>query len=75
MSLNEMEPDMKENLCPTDSRLRPDVRKLENGDQDGAGVEKSRLEEKQREYRKSRKQKKNSPSSDHTPRYVKIFKP
>ena len=40
MSLNELEPDMGEILCPTDSRLRPDIRKLENGDQDGAASEK-----------------------------------
>jgi len=48
MSLNELEPDMGKTLCPTDSRLRPDIRKLENGDQDGAASEKARLEEKQR---------------------------
>lgn len=37
------------------SRLRPDIRLLENGDIDGAANEKNRLEEKQREARKSRK--------------------
>ncbi|XP_058804614.1 oxysterol-binding protein-related protein 2 isoform X2 [Phymastichus coffea] len=60
MSLNEMQPEIVDKLCPTDSRLRPDVRKLENGDHDGAASEKSRLEDKQRESRKSRKHKKNS---------------
>ena len=57
MSLNQMEYYMKvpNTLCPTDCRLRPDIRKLENGDLDGAAVEKHRLEEKQREVRKSRK--------------------
>jgi len=67
MSLNELEPAMEETLCPTDSRLRPDIRKLENGDQDGAASEKARLEEKQRDSRKSRKQKK---GHDYVPRYV-----
>lgn len=60
MSLNEIEPHMKppKTLCPTDSRLRPDIRKLEEGDIDGAIAEKTRLEEKQRDARKSRKAKK-----------------
>lgn len=59
MSLNEM-PDFKppNRLCPTDSRLRPDVRKLETGDIDGAALEKTRLEEKQRDSRKALKSKK-----------------
>ncbi|OXU27248.1 oxysterol-binding protein-related protein 2 isoform X3 [Nasonia vitripennis] len=60
MALNEMEPGIRENMCPTDSRLRPDIRKLESGDQDGAAAEKTRLEEKQRDNRKMRKHKKNS---------------
>ncbi|XP_014220050.1 oxysterol-binding protein-related protein 2 isoform X2 [Copidosoma floridanum] len=62
MSLNELEPELKEHICPTDSRLRPDIRKLESGDQDGAASEKSRLEEKQRVSRKSSKHKKNPPN-------------
>lgn len=40
------------------SRLRPDIRKLELGDLDGAASEKTRLEEKQRESKKARKHKK-----------------
>ncbi|CAH1400192.1 unnamed protein product [Nezara viridula] len=59
MSLNELEPGMEKKLCPTDCRLRPDIRKLENGDLDGAAAEKTRLEEKQRDARKARKGKKN----------------
>ncbi|CAB3386943.1 Hypothetical predicted protein [Cloeon dipterum] len=55
MSLNEMEPAMKEKLCLTDCRLRPDIRLLEEGDIDGAAAEKTRLEEKQRDTRKSLK--------------------
>lgn len=60
MSLNELEAHMKppQTLCPSDSRLRPDIRKLEEGDIDGAIAEKTRLEEKQREARKARKAKK-----------------
>lgn len=59
MTLNEM-PDLKPpaTLCPTDSRFRPDVRKLESGDLDGAASEKTRLEEKQRDSRKAMKSRK-----------------
>lgn len=39
-------------------RIRPDIRLLENGDIDGAANEKNRLEEKQRDARKSRKKSK-----------------
>lgn len=57
MSLNQLEDHMKQprSLCPTDSRLRPDIRKLEQGDMDGAAAEKTRLEEKQRENKKKSK--------------------
>lgn len=57
MSLNELEPNMKppKTLCPSDSRLRPDIRKLEEGDMEGAIVEKNRLEDMQRETRRARK--------------------
>ncbi|KAH0553918.1 oxysterol-binding protein-related protein 2 [Cotesia glomerata] len=58
MALNELEASLNQKICPTDSRLRPDIRKLENGDQDGAAAEKVRLEEKQRDSRKSKKHKK-----------------
>ena len=49
-SLNE--PDSE--VCPTDSRKRPDQRLMENGDWDKANEEKTRLEEKQRKARKQR---------------------
>ncbi|KAL8649572.1 MAG: hypothetical protein Q9226_005525, partial [Calogaya cf. arnoldii] len=39
-------------IPPTDSRLRPDQRKLEEGDVDGAEAMKGRLEEAQRKRRK-----------------------
>lgn len=68
MSLNELKPDMKRRLCPTDSRLRPDIRKLEEGDTDGAAVEKTRLEEKQRDSDKLQRGKK---PGDWLPRYVR----
>lgn len=58
MSLNEMEPHHSKVLCSTDSRLRPDIRKLEEGDTEGASIEKTRLEEKQRDAKKDRKSKK-----------------
>lgn len=65
MSLNEIEQGMDKYLCPSDSRLRPDIRKLEQGDIDGAATEKTRLEEKQRTANKHRKSKK---ANEWTPR-------
>ncbi|VDN22631.1 unnamed protein product [Gongylonema pulchrum] len=44
IELNEPE----EGVAPTDSRLRPDMRLMENGDWAAANDEKARLEEKQR---------------------------
>jgi len=58
MMMNELEEGQKDILPPTDARLRPDVRKLEEGDIDGAANEKNRLEEKQRWARKERKNQK-----------------
>nr|CAB3264582.1 oxysterol-binding protein-related protein 2-like [Phallusia mammillata] len=54
-------------LPPTDSRLRPDIRELENGDIDGASAQKHRLEEQQRAARKLRHKKK----SEWSPRWFK----
>ncbi|XP_014209543.1 oxysterol-binding protein 1 isoform X2 [Copidosoma floridanum] len=48
--LNEFE----ENVAPTDSRLRPDQRLMENGQWVEANAEKIRLEEKQRTERRAR---------------------
>ncbi|TMW52995.1 hypothetical protein DOY81_001943 [Sarcophaga bullata] len=48
--LNEME----EGIAPTDSRLRPDQRLMEDGQWDESNKEKLRLEEKQRTKRKQR---------------------
>uniref|UniRef100_A0A673I866 Oxysterol-binding protein n=1 Tax=Sinocyclocheilus rhinocerous TaxID=307959 RepID=A0A673I866_9TELE len=54
MTLNELEPGMEGVLAPTDCRLRPDIRAMENGNIDEASSEKERLEEKQRAARKER---------------------
>ncbi|XP_043539007.1 oxysterol-binding protein 1-like [Chiloscyllium plagiosum] len=50
LSLNELE----DGVAPTDSRLRPDQRMMENGRWDEANMEKQRLEEKQRAVRRKR---------------------
>ena len=52
IALNEKTPDMI--LPPTDTRLRPDIVALENGDLELASAEKHRLEEKQRAARRLR---------------------
>ncbi|KAL6007891.1 Oxysterol-binding protein-related protein 2A [Asimina triloba] len=48
ITLNELTPGLKEKLPPTDSRLRPDQRSLENGEYETADAEKLRLERRQR---------------------------
>lgn len=45
---------LESGTAPTDSRLRPDQRLMENGRWDEANAEKQRLEEKQRIARKKR---------------------
>ncbi|KAK2190624.1 hypothetical protein NP493_74g05044 [Ridgeia piscesae] len=55
MMLNEVDADLCKKLPPTDARRRPDIRKMEEGDLDGATAEKTRLEEKQRSARKERR--------------------
>lgn len=52
ITLNELTPGLKEKLPPTDSRLRPDQRYLENGEYEMANSEKLRLEQQQRQARK-----------------------
>ncbi|KAK7301313.1 hypothetical protein RJT34_12174 [Clitoria ternatea] len=52
ITLNELTPGLKGKLPPTDSRLRPDQRHLENGEYDMANSEKLRLEQRQRQARK-----------------------
>ncbi|KAK4748545.1 hypothetical protein SAY87_015131 [Trapa incisa] len=52
ITLNELTPGLQEKLPPTDSRLRPDQRHLENGEYDKANAEKQRLEKRQRMSRR-----------------------
>ena len=52
LSLNEITPDIENVLPPTDSRLRPDQRALEDGDAEAAEELKHALEQNQRERRK-----------------------
>ncbi|KAK6262916.1 hypothetical protein QUC31_008732 [Theobroma cacao] len=52
ITLNELTPGLQEKLPPTDSRLRPDQRHLENGEYERANAEKQRLERRQRMSRK-----------------------
>jgi hypothetical protein len=51
ITLNEISGDLVGKLPPTDSRTRPDVRALENGELDLAELEKLRVEQLQRERR------------------------
>ncbi|OIV92770.1 hypothetical protein TanjilG_00904 [Lupinus angustifolius] len=48
ITLNELTLGLKVKLPPTDSRLRPDQRHLENGEYEKANLEKQRLEKRQR---------------------------
>ncbi|KAJ8762923.1 hypothetical protein K2173_023052 [Erythroxylum novogranatense] len=52
ITLNELTPGLKEKLPPTDSRIRPDQRYLEEGRFELANSEKLRLEQRQRQARK-----------------------
>ncbi|QLL34415.1 hypothetical protein HG536_0G02760 [Torulaspora globosa] len=54
ITLNAPQPKLLPWLAPTDTRLRPDQRSMEEGRYDEAGEEKHRLEEKQRAARKRR---------------------
>ncbi|XP_059355526.1 oxysterol-binding protein-related protein 6 isoform X5 [Carassius carassius] len=52
IELNELCPELKELLPPTDARFRPDQRCLEEGNVQMAAAEKQRIEEQQRNRRK-----------------------
>ncbi|PWW79793.1 hypothetical protein C7212DRAFT_355555 [Tuber magnatum] len=54
ITLNALPEKLKSVLCPTDTRLRPDQRAMEEGEYDFAATEKNRLEEKQRAKRRER---------------------
>ncbi|KAK9480133.1 Oxysterol-binding protein-domain-containing protein [Lipomyces japonicus] len=54
ITLNALPEDLKPWLPPTDTRLRPDQRAMEDGRYDVAATEKNRVEEKQRARRRER---------------------
>lgn len=56
ISLNALPSSLKDWLAPTDTRLRPDQRAMEEFRYDDAAVEKRRVEEKQRAARRYREQ-------------------
>lgn len=56
ITLNDINSNLKPWLAPTDTRLRPDQRAMEDGRYDEASNEKHRVEEKQRAARKKREQ-------------------
>ncbi|KAH9822848.1 oxysterol-binding protein homolog-like protein [Teratosphaeria destructans] len=57
VTLNDLPPRLKPIVAPTDSRLRPDQRAMEEGEYDFAATEKNRVEEKQRARRREREAK------------------
>ncbi|RVX69661.1 hypothetical protein B0A52_06725 [Exophiala mesophila] len=54
VTLNAISDNLRPNLPPTDTRLRPDQRAMEDGEYDFAATEKNRVEEKQRAARRKR---------------------
>ena len=68
--LNYLPDSYKRCLPPTDTRLRPDQRALENGNQKLASTEKRRLEEKQRAARKERENRKDIYHCKHFVEYM-----
>ena len=56
LTLNGIDDNLKKWLAPTDTRLRPDQRDMEDGLYDRAADEKHRVEVKQRQARKRREE-------------------
>ncbi|KAK5991099.1 Oxysterol-bindinghomolog C2F12.05c-like protein [Cladobotryum mycophilum] len=56
LTFNHIDDKLKPWLAPTDSRLRPDQRAMEEGEYDFAATEKNRLEENQRSRRREREE-------------------
>jgi oxysterol-binding protein 1 len=54
VTLNAVAEHLHPKLPPTDTRLRPDQRAMEDGEYDFAAIEKNRVEEKQRSARRAR---------------------
>ncbi|KAL2078127.1 hypothetical protein ACEWY4_025812 [Coilia grayii] len=67
MELNELTPDLKPLLPPTDTRLRPDQRFLEEGRIEDTDRVKDEIEDRQRERRKVMSNK----GEDHVPRFFR----
>ena len=57
VTLNGLDDNLKKWIAPTDTRLRPDQRDMEEGNYDRAADEKHRVEVKQRQARKRREEK------------------
>ena len=57
IALNELTPEGTRNLPPTDSRFRPDMRALENGDSEEASRAKARVEDRNRALALARRKK------------------
>ena len=57
VTLNSVTEPLRPKLPPTDTRLRPDQRAMEDGEYDFAATEKNRVEEKQRAARRAREAK------------------
>ncbi|PNS17276.1 Oxysterol-binding 1 [Sphaceloma murrayae] len=57
VTLNSIDDKLRPVIAPTDTRLRPDQRAMEDGEYDFAASEKLRLEEAQRSRRREREQK------------------
>ncbi|XP_061912878.1 oxysterol-binding protein-related protein 7 isoform X2 [Entelurus aequoreus] len=70
MELNELTPDLRPLLPPTDTRLRPDQRLLEEGQVDETDRKKDEIEERQREMRKELGKK----GEEHVPAFFKKAK-
>ena len=56
VTFNHLDDHLRPWIAPTDSRLRPDQRAMEEGEYDFAATEKNRLEENQRARRREREQ-------------------
>ncbi|XP_016889399.1 oxysterol-binding protein-related protein 7 isoform X4 [Cynoglossus semilaevis] len=70
IELNELPPDLQPLLPPTDSRLRPDQRLLEEGKVEEADKKKDNIEEIQRERRKALSKR----GQEHVPRFFRKAK-
>lgn len=65
VTLNALPDKLRKQLPPTDTRLRPDQRAMEDGEYDFAATEKNRVEEKQRAVRRARE----TTGEEHAPKW------